>query len=61
MFIGSLPSNGHDADYIKKHIRYFCEVFSERCVATSTAGITENTAPLLFTACLLDRFYRAVA
>jgi hypothetical protein len=31
----------------RKHIRYCWEVFSARCVATSTARTTENTVPAL--------------
>jgi hypothetical protein len=44
----------------RKHIRYCWEVFNARCVGTSTARTTENTAPVLFAACLLERVYRAV-
>jgi hypothetical protein len=51
VFTAPLPSTGHSADNIE-NIRYFCEVFSARCVATSAARTTENTAPVLLSACL---------
>jgi hypothetical protein len=44
----------------RKHIRYRWEVFSARCVATSTARTTENTVHVLLAACLLEHVYRAV-
>jgi hypothetical protein len=45
VFIGSLPSTGHGAEYIE-NIRYCCEVFSACCVATSAARTTKT--PLLY-------------
>jgi hypothetical protein len=58
MFIGSLPSTGHGAGHMQ-NIRYCCEVFIARCVATSKARTTENTAPVLLAACLFDGVYLA--
>jgi hypothetical protein len=44
----------------RKHLYYF-GVFSARCIATSTARTTENTAYLSLAAWLLQRVYWTVA
>jgi hypothetical protein len=58
VFTVPLPSTGHDADHLE-NIRYYCEVFSARCVVTSAARTAEKTAPILLAACLLERVYLA--